>query len=49
MDKQEEVNQDWFWSKEWQKGEKQADKEVAEGKLFGPFGNVEDLLESLKS
>lgn len=40
------AEQVWFWSEEWQKGEKEADKDIAEGRVKS-FDNVEDLLEDL--
>jgi antitoxin MazE len=39
----------YFHSKEWQAGEREADKDIAEGKLIGPFDNVKDSLKALKT
>jgi len=41
-------NQEWFWTKEWQKKEKEADQELAKGK-YKEFNNVKDLLKDLHS
>ena len=34
---------------ERQQGEKQADKDIAEGNTVGPFGNIKDALKALKT
>ena len=39
-------DQAWFWSREWQEREKQADQELASGK-YCDFENLEDLLKDL--
>lgn len=39
----------YFHSKEWQHGEKQADKDIAEGNVIGPFDNIKDALKALKT
>ena len=38
--------QSWFWSKNWQKKEKQADKELKE-KKYKKFKNAKDLIKDL--
>src|SRR4030042_4751498 len=30
-------DQTWWWTEEWQKGERQHEKEAREGKILGPF------------
>jgi AbrB family looped-hinge helix DNA binding protein len=36
-------DQTWWWTEEWQKGEREAETEAREGKLFGPFSTVEQF------
>jgi len=42
-------DQTWWWTEEWQKGEREAQKEINEGKLMGPFGSVEQLKTAIRS
>ena len=39
--------QAWWWREEWQKGEREAEKEIAQGKVSGPFENVDELIKHL--
>lgn len=41
-------DQEWFWSKEWQKKEREADKDIKAGRLSGPFTSTEELLKHFK-
>jgi len=41
-------DQEWFWSKEWQEKEKEADKAIAKGDISGPFSKASDALRALK-
>ena|ERR1700757_4358231 len=41
-------NQAWFFSKEWQEKEKEAEEAIRKGEIVGPFENIEDALEALK-
>ena len=43
------LDEAYFHTKEWQQGEKQADKDIAEGNTVGPFGNIKDALKALKT
>ena len=38
-----------FYSKEWQKNEAEADKDIANGDVIGPFDNIADSLAALKT
>ena len=42
-------DQSYFYTKEWQANEAEADKDMAEGKVSGPFDNVEGLIKALES
>ncbi len=39
----------WFYSKEWQADEAEADKDIAAGKLLSPFDNIDDFAKVIKS
>jgi AbrB family looped-hinge helix DNA binding protein len=39
----------YFHTKEWQKGEKQADKDRKKGDVLGPFDNLKHGLKALKT
>lgn len=38
----------YFHTKEWQKGEAKADKDIKKGDVLGPFANIADGLKALK-
>jgi len=40
-------DQAWWWKEEWQKGEREAEKEIAGNELSGPFKGVDELVEHL--
>ena len=42
-------DQTWWWTEEWQKGEREAQKEINEGKLLGPFASVEQFKTAIRS
>jgi len=39
-------DQAWWWTEEWQKGEREAEKDIKEGKVKR-FTNIEDLIKDL--
>jgi AbrB family looped-hinge helix DNA binding protein len=41
-------DQAWFWTEEWQKGEKEADEDIKAGRLIGPFESVKEFKKALK-
>jgi len=43
-----EHDQAWFWDEEWQKGEKEADKDIKKGNVKS-FDSVDGFIEELKS
>ena len=42
-------DQEYFYTKEWQKDEAEADKNIAENKITGPFKTANDLFRELES
>jgi len=40
-------DQAWFWTKEWQEKEKEADEAIARGEISEPFETAEDLIDHL--
>jgi antitoxin MazE len=41
-------DQAWFWTKEWQQKEKEADEAIAKGKVSPPFKKADDLIRHLR-
>mgnify|MGYP001567451382 FL=1 len=41
--------QAWFWTKEWQEKEREAEGDIKRGKVKGPFKDISSLLRSLKN
>lgn len=41
-------DQEYFYTREWQEGEAQADKDIAKGDVVGPFDNIKDGLKALR-
>jgi len=41
-------DQEYFYTREWQEGEAQADKEIAKGDVVGPFDDIKDGWKALK-
>ena len=42
-------DQEYFFTKEWQEKEAEADRDLVEGKVAGPFENALDALKALKN
>jgi AbrB family looped-hinge helix DNA binding protein len=41
-------DQAWFWTKEWQEKEKEADEAIAKGEVSGPFKSADELIWHLR-
>ena len=44
-----DADQAWFWTKEWQEKEREADEDIRQGRVAGPFKSVDDLMKHLES
>ncbi len=42
-------DQEYFYTKEWQKKESEADEDIRKGDVFGPFDNAADAVKALKT
>jgi AbrB family looped-hinge helix DNA binding protein len=42
-------DQAYFYSEEWQEGEKKADEDIRKGDVIGPFTKIKDGLKALKT
>ena len=42
-------DQEYFYTKEWQQEEVEADRDIDEGNLLGPFEDANDAIEALKT
>lgn len=42
-------DQEYFYTKEWQEKEAEVDEEIRKGEVVGPFDNVKDALNVLKT
>jgi AbrB family looped-hinge helix DNA binding protein len=38
-----DADQAWFWSREWQEGEREVDEDLRAGRVLGPFKTIEEL------
>ena len=41
-------DQEWFWTKEWQAREREADEAITKGEVSGPFSKASEALKDLK-
>ena len=41
-------DQMYFWTKEWQKGEREVDEEIRAGRVHGPFRSAREMSRFLK-
>ena len=39
----------WYWTEEWQAKEREADEDIAAGRVSGPFTTVEEFMKDLKA
>ena len=44
-----DADQAWFWSREWQDGEREAQADIDGGSLIGPFATVDELMDAIDS
>jgi AbrB family looped-hinge helix DNA binding protein len=42
-------DQEYFFTREWQEKEREADQDIAAGKVVGPFEDAQDALKALKN
>lgn len=42
-------DQEYFFTKEWQQKEDEADRDIAEDRVAGPFENTDEALKALKT
>lgn len=41
-------DQAYFWTKEWQKGEREVDEAIKDGRVYGPFRSVKEMKRHFK-
>ena len=39
----------WFWTEEWQAGEREVDEAIARGEVFGPFKTADELMDDIEA
>jgi hypothetical protein len=42
-----DADQAWFWTPEWQAGEREAEEESRTGRVSGPFRSIDELKKHL--
>ena len=43
-----DADQAWFWSREWQEGEREVDEDIRAGRVIGPFKTIDELKKHLE-
>jgi len=43
-----QLNEEWFWTPEWQKKEAEADEAIRTDKIIGPFSDYKKMAAALK-
>ena len=38
-----DADQAWFWTREWQEGEREVDEDLRGGRVRGPFRSIEEM------
>ena len=38
-----DADQAWFWTPEWQGGEREVDEDIRAGRVIGPFKTIEEI------
>lgn len=38
-----DADQAWFWTREWQEGEREVDEDLRAGRVLGPFRSMEEM------
>ncbi len=44
-----DAGQAWFWSREWQEGEREVDEDIRAGRVIGSFKTIDELKKRLES
>ncbi|HEX9641974.1 MAG TPA: AbrB/MazE/SpoVT family DNA-binding domain-containing protein [Candidatus Krumholzibacteria bacterium] len=44
-----DADQAWFWTREWQRGERRAQEDIRAGQVSGPFRKIDELKRHLDS
>jgi AbrB family looped-hinge helix DNA binding protein len=44
-----DADQAWFWTDEWQKGEREADEDIAAGRVWGPYKTADELMDEVEA
>jgi antitoxin MazE len=44
-----DADQAWFYTEEWQAGEREVDEAIARGEVIGPFKTADDLMDHVEA